>query len=221
LTFQNYILGARNDSIKKPLSASTMNRACQEVQEFYKWAKMYLPNKYKKITERWIDTIRFSKTKMNLQGLEDRKYYSQDEVLKICSYEPQILIDMRDRAAVAMLYLSAMRITAFVSLPVRCVDIANMTIYQFPSEGVITKNSKTSITILLPIDPLLGVISEWDKLVRKELGNDALWYPKMSTDGLTWGNTDGDTKASRKSFRRGLRKLCDLTGIEYKSSHKL
>jgi len=114
-----------------------MNRACHEVQEFYKWAKMYLPNDYKKISERWIETIRLSKTKMNMQGLEDRKYYSQDEVLKICSYKPKILIDMRDRAAVALLYLSAMRITAFVSLPVRCVDIANMTVFQFPSEGVL------------------------------------------------------------------------------------
>ncbi|MHA1267989.1 MAG: hypothetical protein ACTSRS_22390 [Candidatus Helarchaeota archaeon] len=84
-----------------------------------------------------------------------------------------------------------------------------------------TKNSKTSITVPLPIDPLLEVILEWDKLVRKELGNNALWYHKMSTDGLTWGNTDGDTEASRKSFRRGLRKLCNLTGVEYKSSHKL
>lgn len=137
LTFQNYILDARNDGINKPLSSTTMNRACHEVQEFYKWAKMYLPNDYKKISERWIETIRLSKTKMNMQGLEDRKYYSQDEVLKICSYKLKILIDMRDRPAVAPLYLSAMRITAFVSLPVRCVDIANMTVFQFPSEGVL------------------------------------------------------------------------------------
>lgn len=114
-----------------------------------------------------------------------------------------------------------MRITAFVSLPVRCVDIAKMTVFQFPSEGVLTKNSKTSITILLPINPLLEVISEWDEILRKELGSDALCYPKMSTDGLRWGNSYGDTEASRKSFRRGLRKLCNLTGVEYKSSHKL
>lgn len=72
-----------------------------------------------------------------MQGLEDRKYYSQDEVLKICSYKLKTLIDMRDRPAVAPLYLSAMRITAFISLPVRCVDIANMTVFQFPSEGVL------------------------------------------------------------------------------------
>ncbi len=50
---------------------------------------------------------------------------------------------------------------------------------------------------------------------------NALWYPKMSTDGLSWGSTEGDTEASRKSFRRGLKKLCQLTGVEYKSSHKL
>jgi len=221
LTFQNYILDARNDGIKKPLSSSTMNRGCQEVQEFYKWAKMNFPNEYKKVSDKWIDTIRLSKTNRNLQGLEDQKYFTQNEVLRICSYKPQILIDQRDRAAVALLYLSAMRITAFVSLPVRCVDLDAKSVFQFPSEGVITKNKKTSKTILLPIEPLLAIVREWDDLLRKELGVNALWYPKMSTNGLTWGNTEGDTEASRKSFRRGLHKLCKLTGVKYKSSHKL
>lgn len=76
-------------------------------------------------------------------------------------------------------------------------------------------------TILLPIEPLLEVVRDWDNIVRKKLGLDALWYPKMSTDGLSWGKTEGDTEASRKSFRRGLKKLCKLTGVEYKSSHKI
>ena len=131
------------------------------------------------------------------------------------------MIDKRDRAAVALLYLSSMRITAFVSLPVRCVDIDNMSVYQLTSEGVKTKNSKSAVIILLPIDELIAIVRDWDYLVRKELGINALWYPKMTTDGLSFGKTNGDTEASRKSFRRGLSKLCNLTGVEYKSSHKL
>ena len=120
-----------------------------------------------------------------------------------------------------MLYLSAIRIIALVSLPVMCVDIGNMSVFQDPNEGVITKNSKTQLAILLPIDPLIEIVKQWDEKLRIERGVNSLWYPKMSTDGMNWGNTNGSTEASRKSFRRGLKKLCNLTGVEYRSSHKL
>jgi len=43
----------------------------------------------------------------------------------------------------------------------------------------------------------------------------------MSSYGLSWGNTTGDTESSLKSFRRGLRKLCKVTEVEYESSHRL
>lgn len=43
----------------------------------------------------------------------------------------------------------------------------------------------------------------------------------MSMGGLSRGDTVGDTEASRKCFRRALEKLYKLTGVEYKSSHKL
>jgi hypothetical protein len=80
----------------------------------------------------WIDTLRLSKARSNLDGLEDRKYYSFEEVLTICSIEPESLIDKRDRAALAILFLSSMRIITFMTLPISCVDIEGMTVFQFP-----------------------------------------------------------------------------------------
>jgi len=167
-------------------------------------------------------TIRLSKARSNPMGLEDRKYYTLDEVIKLCDFQPETLIDKRDRAAIAMLYLSAMRISAFVSLPVRCVAIDEMTIYQLPNEGVKTKNGKSEETFLLPIDKLIEIVKEWDDYIRAELGVNALWYPSLRTDGLHWSNREeiGDTESRRKSFRRGLKKLCDRAEVEYKSSHK-
>jgi integrase len=223
LTFPNYLLSARNDGKNKPLSPVTNKRNCLEVKEFFRWARIYKDTKYKTISEKWIDTLRISKARTNLIGLEDRKYYSEEEILSICNFVPQILIDKRDRAAIALLFLSAMRITAFMTLPISCVDIEGMTVFQLPQEGMRTKNNKAAETTLLPIDQLLKIVKEWDQLVRQELGTSALWYPNLSTDGLRWSPNLGlsQSEAGRKSFRRGLKKLCARVNIEYKSSHKI
>ncbi|MBA4420216.1 MAG: hypothetical protein C0391_03630 [Anaerolinea sp.] len=214
---------ARNDGKNKPLSPITNTRNCLEVQEFYRWAKLYLGPEYKKASDKWIDTLRISRARRNLIGLEDRKYYSLEEVLLLCDFEPVTLIDKRDRAALALMYITGMRITAFMTLPISCVDIAGMTVFQLPQEGMRTKNNKSAETTLLPIETLVVIVKDWDQLVRKELRPSDLWYPNLSTDGLRWSSNLGlsQSESRRKSFRRGLKKLCELVNIEYRSSHKL
>lgn len=223
MTFPNYLLSARNDGKEKSLSPITNKRNCLEVKEFFRWAMMYRDPNYKKVSEKWIDTLRLSRARTNLIGLEDRKYYSLEEILILCDFEPVTLIDKRDRAAIALLFLSSMRITAFMTLPISCVDIQGMTVFQLPQEGMRTKFNKAAETILLPIEPLLVIVKEWDQLVRKELGLSALWYPNLSTDGLRWSPNLGksQSEARRKSFRRGIIKLCARVNIEYRSSHKI
>jgi integrase len=69
----------------------------------------------------------------------------------------------------------------------------------------------------------LEIVRDWDQLVRIELKPNDLWYPNLSTDGLRWSPTLGlsQSEARRKSFRRGLKKLCARVNIEYRSSHKI
>ena len=56
-----------------------------------------------------------------------------------------------------------------MTLPISCVDIEGMTVFQLPQEGMRTKFNKAAETTLLPIEPLLVIVKEWDQLVRKEL----------------------------------------------------
>ena len=159
---------------------------------------------------------------MNRAGLPDHEYYSLNETVKLCSFIPETLIDKRDRAAVAMLYLSSMRISAITSIRLPAIDLDRMTIYQNPFDGVQTKNSKTMETILLPIDDLLIIVNEWYEIVIKELGIDALWYPTLSTDGLRFAKQEsiGDVESRNKSLRDGVKRLCLRAGIRYKSPQK-
>lgn len=132
------------------------------------------------------------------------------------------LIDKRDQAATAFLFLTAMRIGAFVSLPIHLIDLPNQTVYQLPKQGVHTKDTKALKTYILQIHDLLEIVREWDGFIRVELGEDALWYPNLHRDGNQWVLGDpGKVESRRMAYSRGLKRMCKRAGIEYKSPHKI
>ena len=164
---------------------------------------LYKSKKYKKVKLTWLDTLKISKARLNRAGLPDREYYSLEETRKLCDFIPESLIDKRDRATIALLYLSAMRVSAVTSIRLRSINLDSMTIFQSPIDGVQTKNNKTMETILLPLDDLLIITREWYELASNELGIDALWYPTLSTDGLRFAKQEyiGDVESRNKSLR--------------------
>lgn len=221
--FPQYLLTARNDKSEEVLSASSMTKACSEARAFFNWIKLSRPSKYKYLKPLWIESLRPARANSLDAEYIERRYYRLEDVRKLVSVEPQRLIDRRDRAAVAMLFLSGMRISAFVTLPIYCVDLENKSIDQFPSEGVKTKNSKAARTFLIPIDDLFEIVREWDEFVRTELGIDAFWYPNLTTDGMDWlpNQKTGNSDSRRISFSKSLRRFCKLAKIPYLSPHKL
>ncbi|KAA3642793.1 MAG: hypothetical protein DWQ07_19910 [Chloroflexi bacterium] len=222
-SFPSYLLSSRNDGKKKRLSTATMKRSCGEARRFFYWARTQHPLKYRKIIPTWIETIRPARANSIDSEIQQREYYSLEEVRMLCSFNPISLTDKRDRAATALTFLSGIRVGALVSLPIKCVDIENLEVHQLPAEGVQTKNTKAAITFLLPIDDLLMVVREWHEVVIGELGPSGLWYPNLSTDGMEWSTRDniGDVDSRRQSFARGLKRFCSRIGISYKSPHKL
>ena len=222
-SFPQYLLEARNDRKDTSLSPASMQRACLEARNFYTWAKVHLAQRYKLVQEDWVETIRPSRNRGIQSELRERSYFSLEDIRKIVAFNPERLIDERDRAATSFLFLSGMRISAFVTLPVTCVDLENQSVDQFPKEGVKTKNSKAARTFLLPVKDLLLIIESWHKKVWRELGDQSLWYPALSTDGSEWGPSDdlGSSESRRMSFSRGLRRLCKQSGVDYLSPHKI
>ncbi len=223
LTFPQYLLTARNDGKEKQLSANVIQRACSEARSFYLWAKLNRYYKYKPVNESWIDTIRPGRARGVQSELFEREYYTLEEVRKLCSLKAETLIQRRDKASIAFLFISGMRVGAFVSLPVHCVDLEELTIYQLPSEGVKTKNNKAAKTFLFPIEDLLEIVQEWDEFIRAELGTDAFWFPVLNRDGTEWGNLEnpGSIDSRRQSAARGLKRACKAAKIPYRSPHKL
>lgn len=229
-TFPEHIITARNDDREEPLAPASIDKILQHARFFFEWARKHEPS-MKTITEAWIETLRPRRSVGRQSRLTKREYWSLEAVRKIIAIKPQTLKQRRDIAAVAFLFLSGMRIGAFVTLPVSCVDMARRRILQLPEHGVQTKNDKAAVTFLLPIPDLLAVVKDWyDYLCTQPSVETLEFYPALFKDeghadiprtkirnGLLTGNYTGRAG----TFYSGLNELCTLAGLQFLSPHKL
>jgi len=110
--------------------------------------------------------VRTIKAKRLTDAPKTKEAVTLEEIFTIAASPVDSLFERRARAAAVFLFLSGMRIGAFVSLPIQAVDIPNRKVIQYPSLRVRTKNRKYGITYLLDIPELLKVVQEWDDEVR-------------------------------------------------------
>jgi integrase len=143
-------------------------------------------------------------------------------VISLTTAADETMMMRRMRAAVAFLFLSGMRIGAFVSMPISCVDLERMQVSQLPAKGVLTKNHKAQVTTLLNIPELLGVVKEWDDFIRAIVPDHILWYAPLNHElqPAMVNPSKERIKTRQDNFRDDLIKLCELAGVKYKSAHK-
>jgi integrase len=227
--FPEYIITARNDGKEEQLSPASIDKVLEHARVFFNWARVHEPG-MKTITEAWISTIE-PRRSVGLQSrLKKREYWSIEAVRKIAALKPRTLQERRDIAAVVFLFLSGMRIGAFVTLPLACIDLARRRIMQLPEKGVQTKNDKAAITFLLPIPDLLAIVQDWHDYLCKQPGSNAMaFYPPLTSEGYTMehrakvsaGLIKGGYTGRAYAFRKGLEVLCDQAGLPFLSAHKL
>jgi len=129
--------------------------------------------------------------------------------------------ERRARAAVVFLFLSGMRIGAFVSLPLQAVDIKGRKVIQYPSLGVRTKNRKNGITYLFDIPELLRVVKEWDDEVREVLPPTGFWFALLSPEnGQIDLNVSSVGEHRSTLARRSIKEFFESANLTYHSPHK-
>jgi integrase len=120
-----------------------------------------------------------------------------------------------------MLFLSGMRGSAFVTLPISALDLENLSVRQWPELGVHTKNSKKATTFLLNIPELLAPIRRWDAIVRPALSPSSPWYAPIDQ---CWGDQRLSNSEPGKTRLHALEKrlslLFSLAKTDFKSPHK-
>jgi len=201
----------------RALSISYQAKTCAIVRGYLSWAKAHYP-RYDSLPPDLIDATRAARPDSQPHVPE---LYSVDDVRRILDLQTDTLTQRRDLAAVAFLFLSGMRVGAFVSLPIEAVDLDRWMVKQWPALGVRTKGSTAANTWILPIVDLRVTIQHWDKLVRRSLPASAPWYALVDQGGHTFAVDQTPGRRRGIALNQRLRILCDRAGIPYRSAHKL
>ena len=215
--FPEHMLTARLDRTGKPLSSDYIKKILATARYFFSWLS---DNKtgYRKVNQAWIRTI---KTKRLAQKPKIKDAVTLEEILQISVAPIETIMERRTRAFAVFLYLSGVRISAFVSLTLQLVDIDNQQIIQDPTLGVRTKNQKYGITYLWNIPELLKVVKDWDDEVRAILPAQGFWFAPLSPDtGAIDTNAFLVGKNRHTLARRNLKIWLGKVGLPYHSPHK-
>lgn len=220
--FPVYLANKTNES-GKPFTVAGGEKTLIITRQFFNFARSEWQARYKGITAAWIKTLVLSKRNSSQSRLKEHKHYTLESVLKIAALweTAETLEARRDIAGVAFLFLSGMRVGAFTSIPLGCVNIADNEIYQLPEKGVKTKNRKAAVTHLLQIPELNEIVTAWDSLLRGRVSDSDLFYPVMERgrDEVLRGKKAHENRG--KDFASRLKGLCILAGVPYLSPHKL
>jgi integrase len=216
-TFQEYIMTARLDNSKNKLSSNYIKKVIRAAYHFLSWVKSHKRG-FGAISQNWLDTIK--PPRLTIEPKE-HEAVTLNEIRAMAKAPVYSLRDRRIRAAAIFLFLSGIRIGAFVTLPLSAVDLDNLTIKQWPKLGVRTKFKKHATTYLLDIPDLVSVIKDWDKEVRQVCGDNGLWFAIVSPetgDLVTGSQVAGEFRTTRA--RKDLKDWLEKVNLPYHSPHK-
>ncbi len=201
------------------LVAVGVKKVCIQARVFFRWIHADNPKRYAELTPAWIETLQ--PPRMPDEPRKEHEAVTLDMVRALLRLPNDDIGIRRDKAAAAFLFLSGMRATAFCTLPIRCVNVADRKIMQYPTMGVMTKNRKSAVTYLLDIPDLLAVVGDWDQYVRSHLPDSAPWYPVISLDTGDRVITDYTPGSARSVIlRKRITALFERAGLAPLSPHK-
>ena len=208
-----FLITSRLDGSERRLSAVYIKKILSTSRLFFIWLSDNQTG-YKHIKQAWIKTL---KVKRLSDMPKNKEIVTFEEIQAIASAPARTIQERRARAGLVFLYLSGMRIGAFVSLPVEAVDIQNRCVNQNPALGVRTKNSKAAQTYLLDIPELLKIVQDWDDEARCTVGG--LWFSSLSSAiGEIISQEAGEHR--KNLARRNFRDWLSSVGLPYHSPHK-
>lgn len=176
--FKRHLSNLRNERTGAPVSASTINGTLRELKAFFYW--MADQGGYKsKINRADADYLTPDKKSENARrGSLWKPHPSPEQARHVIANMPTFtVIERRNRALVAFLFLACSREGAAISLQLRHIDLTNKCV-QFDGRDVDTKFGKRFSTAFFPIgEDLEKVLTDW----IGELKTDHLF---ASTDPL-------------------------------------
>lgn len=215
----------RSDDKSGPLSPETKKKALEESIRIFKFFLRKDPQRYKSriITDEWLASLKIAPKH---DRIAEHEFYTLDEVERLVASAPQqdSLTEIRIRAAIALLFLSGMRVGALVTMPLKAFDprAPHPVIWQWGLYGVETKFDRPITTFLLQNLPsLMTHVLRWDDIVRTGRPDNTLWFTAISRDGTSLIHDAKPGRSRDDAIRKGVNLLCEQTGIPYRHPHCL
>lgn len=155
------------DKFGKKRSASTIVHAFSDVCGFFKWLRKQA--EYSQIPEELLDYFSPPRHLSKIANAPVQKAYpTHEEVVTVVTTMPtDTFLQRRNRALVAFVYLTGVRVAALITLRLKHVDCEGRLVHQHAAEDVATKNSKTMLTAWFPVG------KEFEKIVIEWTGEMA------------------------------------------------
>lgn len=212
--FSEYLLSSDGSNY----SSEYLRKLVSANKRFMEWLSIHKAGYRHKLSPSWLETIKLPRMH---EEEKVHEFVTYQEILDIVKAPIYSLRDKRIKAAAVLWFLSGIRVGAFVTLPIKAVNLENLEIYQFPSWGVHTKFGKSATTDLLIIPELINVIKEWDQLVRNQLPNTAYWFAPLSPETGTFDMSISEVGNNRISRAyKDLKDWMGRVGLPFHSPHK-
>jgi len=167
--FKRHMAGKRNARGNAPLSASTVNGILRELKAFFLWLADQ-PGYKSKITHSDAAYLTPDRKSENARRKSLWKPHPSPAQIRMLLGEmpTDTIVQRRDRALIAFLFLSSSREGAAISLRLGDVDLANACV-NFDGLRVNTKNGKTFTTGFFPIGGQAEqIVRDWIEELRED-----------------------------------------------------
>lgn len=211
----------KQEAEKNNTSLSNQYDILRHLKRFFLW--LTEQKGYEHIRKTDISYLRLSKSETRI-ALEkkDKDTPSLKEIQDIVRrIQPNTEVDMRDRALIAFLILTGMRISAVVSLPIQAFDPFKILITQDPGLGVKTKNSKKILSTFLPIfwEEGESIFLDWYNHLKnnKGFGPQKPIFP--ASKSLSLKSVSDKFWQTSGPVREMIRERCKEAGVSYYNPH--
>ena len=167
--FKRHLQGLRNERTGAPLSAATINGVLRDVMKLFDW--MADQPGYKSRISR-ADIAYLTPDRKSEQARRStlwKPHPSPEQLNHLLSIVPaETVVQRRDRALIAFLFLTGSREGAAITVQLRHVDLANKCV-QFDGRSVDTKFGKSFTTSFFPFgDDVERILRDWITELRQD-----------------------------------------------------
>lgn len=225
--FKKHLTKVKTERTKETLSVSTLLAITNPLKDFLRWLA-YQPGYKSHIHLPNVEYLNLSdKDTRAAKAVEEKAFPTIEQIQRVLQVMPSSHeIELRNRAVVAFLLLTGIRVKALISLKIKHVDLERELVRQNPKE-VKTKFSKSIQTFFFPVgDEAKQIIINWIHYLLKEklYDSNSPLFPRTAlrhddNNSFTGNELEPTHWTTTTPIRQILKDAFNAAGLPYYNPH--